>query len=149
MIIKVLLFIIVLIFIYEFYNTLYKMKEEYFTNNTPSLTPTPTPTQTPSPTPSNTNTNTNYYNNRNNIYTGDTTNETDISKLDTSDNYKIIIVNPDLEKNKTDNSNTIETSMRDIMTKYIPNEIGLVRPWIEVHSHIPDYSRILNYGICK
>lgn len=147
MIIKVLLFIIVLIFIYEFYNTLYKMKEEYFTNNTPSLTPTPT--QTLSPTPSNTNTNTNYYNNRNNIYTGDTTNETDISKLDSSDNYKIIIVNPDLEKNKTDNSNTIETSMRDIMTKYIPNEFGLVRPWIEVHSHIPDYSRILNYGICK
>ena len=39
--------------------------------------------------------------------------------------------------------------MRDIMTKYIPNEFGLVRPWIEVHSHIPDYSRILNYGICK
>lgn len=147
MIIKVLLFIIVLIFIYEFYNTLYKMKEEYFTNNTPSLTPTPT--QTPSPTPSNTNTNTNYYNNRNNIYTGDTTNETDISKLDSSDNYKIIIVNSDLEKNETDNSNTIETSMRDIMTKYIPNEFGLVRPWIEVHSHIPDYSRILNYGICK
>ena len=54
-----------------------------------------------------------------------------------------------LEKNETDNSNTIETSMRDIMTKYIPNEFGLVRPWIEVHSHIPDYSRILNYGICK
>ena len=30
--------------------------------------------------------------------------------------------------------------MRDITTDYFPAEIGMNRPWIERHSHIPDYS---------
>ena len=29
---------------------------------------------------------------------------------------------------------------------YFPEEIGMNRPWIERHSHIPDYSNSLNYG---
>lgn len=28
----------------------------------------------------------------------------------------------------------------NITTDYFPAEIGMVRPWIEIHSHIPDYS---------
>ena len=39
-----------------------------------------------------------------------------------------------------------DRSMRDIITDYFPNEIGLNRIWIEPHSHIPDYSKSLNYG---
>lgn len=39
-----------------------------------------------------------------------------------------------------------ERSMRDITTDYFPEEIGMNRPWIERHSHIPDYSNSLNYG---
>ena len=34
----------------------------------------------------------------------------------------------------------ISRSKRDIITDYYPEEIGLQRPWIERHSHIPDYS---------
>jgi hypothetical protein len=39
-----------------------------------------------------------------------------------------------------------ERSMRDITTDYFPNEIGMSRPWREIHSHIPDYSNALNNG---
>jgi hypothetical protein len=39
-----------------------------------------------------------------------------------------------------------ERSMRDIITDYFPNEIGMSRPWREIHSHIPDYSDALNNG---
>lgn len=39
-----------------------------------------------------------------------------------------------------------ERSMRDITTDYFPQEIGMNRPWIERHSHIPDYSNALNNG---
>jgi hypothetical protein len=34
----------------------------------------------------------------------------------------------------------ISREKRDIITDYYPDEIGLQRPWIERHSHIPDYS---------
>ena len=34
----------------------------------------------------------------------------------------------------------ISRSKRDIISDYYPEEIGLQRPWIERHSHIPDYS---------
>ena len=34
----------------------------------------------------------------------------------------------------------ISREKRDIMSDYYPAEIGLQRPWIERHSHIPDYS---------
>jgi len=37
-------------------------------------------------------------------------------------------------------------SMRDITTDYFPMEIGMSRPWREIHSHIPDYSNALNNG---
>ena len=39
-----------------------------------------------------------------------------------------------------------ERSMRDITTDYFPAEIGMSRPWREIHSHIPDYSNALNNG---
>jgi hypothetical protein len=34
----------------------------------------------------------------------------------------------------------ISREKRDIISDYYPAEIGLQRPWIERHSHIPDYS---------
>lgn len=34
----------------------------------------------------------------------------------------------------------ISRDKRDIMSDYYPNEIGLQRPWIERHSHLPNYS---------
>lgn len=34
----------------------------------------------------------------------------------------------------------LDRDMRDITTDYFPSEIGMNRPWIERHSHIPDYS---------
>ena len=37
-------------------------------------------------------------------------------------------------------------NMRDITTDYFPEEIGQSRIWREPHSHIPDYSKSLNYG---
>jgi hypothetical protein len=42
---------------------------------------------------------------------------------------------------QTKNKDTgLERSMRDITTDYFPEEIGMSRPWREIHSHIPDYS---------
>ncbi len=40
----------------------------------------------------------------------------------------------------TDNLTGISREKRDIISDYYPDEIGLQRPWIERHSHIPDYS---------
>ena len=40
----------------------------------------------------------------------------------------------------------LERTMRDITTDYFPEEIGMQRIWQEPHSHIPDYSKSLNYG---
>ena len=40
----------------------------------------------------------------------------------------------------TDTVTGISRSKRDIISDYYPEEIGLQRPWIERHSHIPDYS---------
>lgn len=37
-------------------------------------------------------------------------------------------------------------TMRDITSDYYPAEIGMQRIWREPHSHIPDYSKSLNYG---
>ena len=34
----------------------------------------------------------------------------------------------------------LDREMRDITSDYFPEEIGMNRPWIERHSHIPDYS---------
>lgn len=34
----------------------------------------------------------------------------------------------------------LDRDMRDITTDYYSEEIGMSRPWIERHSHIPDYS---------
>ena len=34
----------------------------------------------------------------------------------------------------------LDRDMRDITTDYFPEEIGMNRPWIERHSHLPDYS---------
>jgi len=34
----------------------------------------------------------------------------------------------------------LQRKMNDIATDYFPEEIGMNRPWIEIHSHIPDYS---------
>lgn len=40
----------------------------------------------------------------------------------------------------TDSESKLDRGMRDITTDYYPEEIGMSRPWIERHSHIPDYS---------
>ena len=40
----------------------------------------------------------------------------------------------------TDTETGISRSKRDIITDYYPEEIGLHRPWIERHSHLPNYS---------
>jgi hypothetical protein len=40
----------------------------------------------------------------------------------------------------------LERTMRDIITDYFPEEIGMQRIWLEPHSHIPDYSNSVNYG---
>ncbi len=40
----------------------------------------------------------------------------------------------------TDSTTKLDRDMRDITTDYFPAEIGMNRPWIERHSHIPDYS---------
>ena len=34
----------------------------------------------------------------------------------------------------------LDRDMHDITTDYFPAEIGMNRPWIERHSHLPDYS---------
>ncbi len=39
-----------------------------------------------------------------------------------------------------DKNTGISRPKRDIISDYYPAEIGLQRPWIERHSHIPDYS---------
>ncbi len=39
-----------------------------------------------------------------------------------------------------DKDTGLDRDMRDITSDYYPAEIGLVRPWMEIHSHIPDYS---------
>jgi hypothetical protein len=52
-------------------------------------------------------------------------------------------------KQRTKNTNTDtdnNRSMRDIISDYYPAELGMTRPWREIHSHIPDYSKSLNYG---
>ena len=41
---------------------------------------------------------------------------------------------------QTDTNTGLSRDKRDIITDYYPDEIGLQRPWIERHSHIPDYS---------
>ena len=46
----------------------------------------------------------------------------------------------------TDPKTEESRSMRDITSDYYPKEIGMVRTWREPHSHIPDYSKKLNYG---
>ena len=40
----------------------------------------------------------------------------------------------------TDSITKLDRDMRDITSDYFPAEIGMNRPWIERHSHIPDYS---------
>ena len=40
----------------------------------------------------------------------------------------------------TDKVTGISREKRDIISDYYPTEIGLQRPWIERHSHIPNYS---------
>ena len=40
----------------------------------------------------------------------------------------------------TDSVTELDRTMRDITTDYFPDVIGMSRPWIERHSHIPDYS---------
>jgi hypothetical protein len=40
----------------------------------------------------------------------------------------------------TDKVTGISRTKQDIISDYYPEEIGLQRPWIERHSHIPDYS---------
>jgi hypothetical protein len=42
------------------------------------------------------------------------------------------------------NSNGEKRNIPDITTDYFPEVIGMNRPWIERHSHLPDYSRIEN-----
>ena len=47
------------------------------------------------------------------------------------------------QNNILSNTNTddnTQRTMRDITTDYYPQEIGMNRPWIERHSHIPDYT---------
>jgi hypothetical protein len=39
-----------------------------------------------------------------------------------------------------DKKTGLSRDKRDIITDYYPEEIGLNRPWIERHSHLPDYS---------
>ena len=39
-----------------------------------------------------------------------------------------------------DTNTGISREKRDIITDYYPEEIGLHRPWIERHSHLPNYS---------
>ena len=39
-----------------------------------------------------------------------------------------------------DKKTGISREKRDIMSDYYPEEIGLQRPWIERHSHLPNYS---------
>jgi len=40
----------------------------------------------------------------------------------------------------TDKITGLDREKRDIITDYYPAEIGLQRPWIERHSHLPNYS---------
>jgi hypothetical protein len=67
-------------------------------------------------------------------------NETDINKK------KILQDELDLFKwhnnifKLVDYKTGISREKRDIITDYYPEEIGLQRPWIERHSHLPDYS---------
>ena len=140
MIIKVLLFIIVLIFVYEFYNTIYTMKEEYFITNKVH-TRHPIRRHTTQHNNRNTNLNTNWETFENQIKFMPYYNHNDYYNNPNNDYSNIII-----DKQIQNDENTNEISMRKVISEYIPNERGLVRPWLEVHSHIPNYSNILNYG---
>jgi hypothetical protein len=65
-----------------------------------------------------------------------------------SDNKKKNIIQDELKLFKwrsnifsiKDKNTGISREKKDILTDYYPTEIGLQRPWIERHSHIPDYS---------
>ena len=79
--------------------------------------------------------------------------DTEIAKLnslfnDETDNKKKNLLQDELKLFKwrsnifatKDKTTGISRGKRDILTDYYPAEIGLQRPWIERHSHIPDYS---------
>ena len=214
MIIKSLLFIIILIFIYETFQKLNKLKEEYFTNTEPFIKlydssnnnknkdeinqlndiaktisincknpnypdnknmimayepPAPDDLDTPEYSrykPLEYDSKRKYYFRRDILIpegyrrAEDDQKEIDIvqSKYDAeNDPLKKQILQDELDlfkwrsnyKNITKtriNSTEEERSMRDIISDYYPFEIGMSRIWREPHSHIPDYSKELNYG---
>jgi hypothetical protein len=202
MIIKVLLFIIVLIFVYETFNTLYKMREEYFSTihnkeSFVSLSGDPEKDDIAKTIAINCKA---YPERRNRIMAAKPipADELDTVKYarykplgyDASRLYywrRDILIPEGVRRSKDDekeiakvqkmfdeetdpdkkeilqdeldlftwrkqilqlkNPDTQEDrSMRDIITDYFPQEIGMNRAWIERHSHIPDYSKSLNYG---
>jgi hypothetical protein len=197
MIIKSLLFIIVCIFVYETYNTLTKMTEEYFinlnpnnekfvslgedlekndiaktiainckewpskvsrimTNKEPNVETLDTPYYARFK-PLAFNPNRKYYWNPHKLVnegkrrSKDDENEIEAIKVkfdNENDPDKKQILQDELNLYKwrenilalKDKETNLDRDMRDITTDYYPDEIGLVRPWIEIHSHIPDYS---------
>ena len=67
-------------------------------------------------------------------------NETDPYKQQMYEDYlKMFKWRKNILSNK-DSVTGLDREMRDITTDYFPAEIGMSRPWIERHSHIPDYS---------
>jgi len=202
MIIKSLLFVITLIFLYETIQTLYKLKEEYFTESFVSLKKQNNPNanklndisktiainckeypkkkntiQTYEPInpimldtteyvrfkPLEYNPNRKYYFRRDILIPEGIRRKMDdekeiekIKKLyDTEkDPTKKEILQDNLDlfkwrKNilaREDQNNGEPRSIRDIISDYYPEEIGMVRIWKEPHSHISDYSKQLNSG---
>lgn len=70
--------------------------------------------------------------------------ELNLFKWRTKSNIKNDKSNSIIQKNNilslVDLKTNLEREKRDIITDYFPEEIGMSRPWIERHSHIPDYS---------
>ena len=167
MIIKSLLFIILCIFVYETYKTILKMTEEYFTMENTNFINNKINSATEynsldtlyykSFKPLEYDEDRAYYWRRDKLVEeGIRRNQADLKKIQ---NLQTLFENETDEKNKKklqdeldlykwrdsilkskDKNTGLSRDKRDIITDYYPEEIGLQRPWIERHSHLPNYS---------
>ena len=158
MIIKSLLFIIVCLFLYETYKNTLQMTEEYFTlldnNINDNTLDTPYYKRFK---PLEYNKDRSYYWRRDKLVEeGIRRNQDDLKEIkkvqtlfdnETNEEKKEQLkAELDLYKWKDnifktkDKKTGLSRDKRDIITDYYPEEIGLQRPWIERHSHLPNYS---------
>lgn len=157
MFVKSLLFIIVLIFVYETYKNLTKLKQEYFTDVIPQ--PDIKHYETNEEDINNVNysrykplqeydKDRKYFWNRELLipegYRRFNDVKQDILKLKQKyamecDQEKKEIIKNEIYTIENGDDNNINNDIQYNTTKYLPMEIGQLRPWMEIHSHIPTH----------